>query len=405
LRFTLICLLLEKFMLAVFKKGTYPATVDHQESWEMGNQEHSAAILEFLKKGVHEGVFPGAVLLVAHKGEIVFFLKTGNRALVPKRLPMHKDTPFDLASLTKPLVTTLSIMKLFDGGALHPDQTLDELLQISIPRDKRGITLRYLLSHSAGFRDWMPFYLELVNEKPQERKSLLRDRLLKMPLEYTPGKGAVYSDLGFMMLEWVIEKAVGGSLPQYFHEQFLTPLSLEKGLFLGKADMTRKRVEFAATEDCPWRKKILQGEVHDENASVLGGYSGHAGLFGTAQGVYGIAEFLKAHFHGLRNDYLQPKTVKTFFERQSLVPGSTWALGWDTPSATGSSAGRYFSPDAVGHLGFTGTSLWMDLHRDVLVAFLTNRIHPSRQNTHIRAFRTQLHNLVMEQLGLNKLIK
>jgi len=110
----------------------------------------------------------------------------------------------------------------------------------------------------------------------------------------------------------------------------------------------------------------------------------------------------KAHFHGLRNDYLQPKTVMTFFERQSLVPGSTWALGWDTPSATGSSAGRYFSPHAVGHLGFTGTSLWMDLHRDVLVVFLTNRIHPSRQNTRIRAFRPQLHNLVMEQLRIEQ---
>ncbi|MCF8130064.1 MAG: beta-lactamase family protein [Deltaproteobacteria bacterium] len=368
----------------------------------MGNRENSPAIGGLLKKGVDEGVFPGAVLLVVHKDEVVFFEKIGNRALVPDLLPMKKDTPFDLASLTKPLVTTLSIMKLFDRRALHPDQTLRDLLQISIPRDKAGITLRYLLSHSAGFQAWMPFYLELVNKKPQKRKSFLRDRLLKMPLEYTPGKGVIYSDLGFMMLEWVIEKAAGGSLPQYFHEQFLTPLSLEKALFLGKIDMTRKRVEFAATEDCPWRKRILQGEVHDENASVLGGYSGHAGLFGTAQGVYGIAEFLKAHFHGLRDDYLQPKTVKTFFEKQSLVPGSTWALGWDTPSATGSSAGRYFSPDAVGHLGFTGTSLWMDLHHDVLVVFLTNRIHPSRQNTHIRAFRPRLHNLVMEQLRIEQ---
>jgi CubicO group peptidase (beta-lactamase class C family) len=371
----------------------------------MGNQENSAAIGGLLKKGVDEGVFPGAVLLVAHKDEIVFFEKAGNRALVPNLLPMKKDTPFDLASLTKPLATTLSMMKLFDRGAVHPDQTLGDLLHISIPRDKAGITLRYLLSHSAGFQDWMPFYLELVSEKPQERKSLLRDRLLKMPLEYTPGKQVIYSDLGFMMLEWVIEKAAGGSLPQYYHEQFLMPLSLEKALFFGKTDTKRKRVEFAATEDCPWRKRILQGEVHDENASVLGGYSGHAGLFGTAQGVYGIAKFLKEHFHGLRDDYLQPKTVKTFFEKQSLVSGNTWALGWDTPSPTGSSAGRYFPPDAVGHLGFTGTSLWMDLHHDVLVVFLTNRIHPSRQNTSIRAFRPQLHNLVMEQLGLNKRIK
>ncbi len=354
-----------------------------------------------MKKGVDEGVFPGAVLLVAHKDEVVFFEKAGNRALVPEPLPMKKDTPFDLASLTKPLVTTLSMMKLFDQGVVHPDQTLGDPLQISIPRDKTGITLRYLLSHCAGFRDWMPFYLELVNEKPQRRKSLLRERLLKDPLEYSPGKRTVYSDLGFMMLEWVIEKVAGGSLSRYFHEQFLMPLSLEKALFLGINDSKRKRVEFAATEVCPWRNRVLQGEVHDENASVLGGYSGHAGLFGTAQGVYGIAKSLKEHFHGLRDDCFKPKTVKTFFEKQSLVPGSTWALGWDTPSPAGSSAGRYFSSDSVGHLGFTGTSLWMDLHHDVLVVFLTNRIHPSRKNTNIRAFRPQLHNMIMEQLGKN----
>ena len=364
---------------------------------KMGNWENTVGNL--LKKGVDEAVFPGAVLLVSHKDEIVFFEKVGNRALVPEPLPMKKNTPFDLASLTKPLVTALSMMRLFDQGAMHPDQTLGDLLKISIPPDKAGITPRHLLSHCAGFRDWMPLYLELMNEKPQKRKALLRERLLKIPLEYSPGKRTVYSDLGFMMLEWVIEKVAGDPLSQYFHEQFLTPLSLEKALFLGKMGSKRKRAEFAATENCPWRNRILQGEVHDENASVLGGYSGHAGLFGTAQGVNGIAKTLKEHFHGLREDCFRPGTVKTFFEKQSLVPGSTWALGWDTPSTTGSSAGRYFSPDSVGHLGFTGTSLWMDLHHDVLVVFLTNRIHPSRQNTSIRAFRPRLHNAVMEQLG------
>jgi len=364
-----------------------------------------AAIGNLLKKGVDEGVYPGTVLLVAQRDEVVFFEKIGNRALVPEPLPMEKDTPFDLASLTKPLVTTLLLMKLVDRDMVHPDQTLGDLLQISVPRDKTGITLRHLLAHCAGCPDWVPFYLELAREKPQARKSLLRDRLLKIPLEYTPGKKTLYSDLGFMMLEWVVEKIAGDSLPRFLHEQFLIPLSLEKELFFCKTDMKRKSAAFAATEDCPWRKRILQGEVHDENASVLGGYSGHAGLFGTAKGVYGISKILREHYHGLRDDYLQPKTVGMFFKKQSLVPGSTWALGWDTPSPNRSSAGRYFSPDSVGHLGFTGTSLWMDLHHDVSVVFLTNRIHPSRQNTNIRAFRPQLHNLVMEQLGLNKRIK
>jgi CubicO group peptidase (beta-lactamase class C family) len=365
----------------------------------MGTRESRSFIVNFLKRGVDEGVYPGAVLLVARKDEIVFLEKVGYRALFPKPLPMKKDTLFDLASLTKPMATTLTMMKLVDGGMVHLDQTLDHLLQKPIPRDKSGITLRYLLNHCAGFRDWAPFYLELVSENPQERKSLLRDRLLKMPLEYTPGKRLIYSDLGFMMLEWVIERITGDSFPGVFHKQFLIPLSLEKVLFLGKTLSEPKKMEFAATEDCPWRRRILQGEVHDENAWVLGGYSGHAGLLGTAQGVYGIAKFLKEHFYGLRNDYLRPETVRMFFEKQNLVPRSTWALGWDTPSPGASSAGRYFSPDSVGHLGFTGTSLWIDLHRDVTVVFLTNRIHPSRENEAIRAFRPRLHNFVMEQLG------
>ena len=360
-----------------------------------------SAVQELLIEGAREGVYPGAVLLVARKNEIAFFEKTGNRALVPTPLPMKKDTPFDLASLTKPVGTALSIMKLFDEGAVHADQSLGELLQISVPPDKAAITLRFLLNHCAGFPDWMPFYLDLEREEPRKRKTLLREKLLNIGLAYSPGTRALYSDLGYMMLEWIIEKVSGISVPQFLDAHFLVPLSLDNALFFDKIRQKRKKTEFAATEDCPWRKRIIQGEVHDENAWAMGGYSGHAGLFGTAVGVYGLANLLSEHFHGVRGDYLQPKTVRTFFEKQSLVSGSTWALGWDTPSPTGSSAGRHFSPDSVGHLGFTGTSLWMDLYQDVIVVFLTNRIHPSRQNMAIRAFRPRLHNMVMEQLGLD----
>jgi len=356
------------------------------------------AVRDLLKKGADEGVYPGAVLLVARKNEIVFFEQTGNRVLLPEPLPMEKDTFFDLASLTKPLATTLTIMKLFDQGAVHLDQTLGDLLQIPVPADKGTITLGHLLTHCAGFQDWAPFYLELSDKKPEERKSRLRNMLLNMPLKYPPGKQSVYSDLGFMILEWVIEKVTGDSLPRFLNQHFLIPLSLEKSLFFGKTNPPPNRIQFAATEDCPWRKRILQGEVHDENAWALGGYSGHAGIFGTAAGVYGLANLLREHFHGLRDDYLQPKTVRTFFEKQHFSPGSTWALGWDTPSPTGSSTGRYFSTNSVGHLGFTGTSLWMDLHHDITVIFLTNRIHPSRLNTAIRAFRPKLHNLIMEEM-------
>ncbi len=360
------------------------------------------AVQDLLEKGVQEGVYPGAVLLIALRGEIIFLDSIGMRVLLPKPLPMKPDTPFDLASLTKPLAATVSIMKLFDEGALHPDQPLGDLLNTAVPHDKRSMTLRHLLNHCAGFPDWVPFFKALEREKPEKRRTVLREKLLKMPLAYSTGKHALYSDLGFMVLEWVIERRAGIPLPRFFHKHFLMPLSLDDRLFLDRVPQRPEKAEFAATEDCPWRKRIIQGEVHDENAWVLGGYSGHAGLFGTARGVYGLATLLREHFHGIRNDYFRPKTVGDFFEKQGLLPGSTWALGWDTPSVTDSSAGKHFSPNSVGHLGFTGTSLWMDLQQDVMVVFLTNRIHPSRQNRAIRAFRPRLHDLIMEQLGCSQ---
>ena len=290
------------------------------------------AVRSLLKKGVDEGVYPGSVLLVAQRDEIIFFERTGNRVLLPEPLRMEKETFFDLASLTKPLATTLSIMKLFDQGAVRMDQTLGDLLQISVPADKRSITLKHLLTHCAGFQDWAPFYLELPDDAPQKRKSSLRTRLLDLPLKYTPGRQSVYSDLGFMVLEWVIEMVAECSLRRFLNQHFLIPLSLENLLFFMSTNSQPDKIEFAATEDCPWRKRVLQGEVHDENASALGGYSGHAGLFGTATGVYALANLLREHFHGLRDDYLQPKTVRMFFDKQHLPRGSTWALGWDTPS-------------------------------------------------------------------------
>ena len=146
-------------------------------------------------------------------------------------------------------------------------------------------------------------------------------------------------------------------------------------------------------------KKVIQGEVHDENAFSLGGYSGHAGLFGVAEEVYQIVNLLREHYLGKRDDYFRPSTIREFFTKQNIAKDCTWVLGWDTPSAKDSSSGKYFSPNSVGHLGFTGTSIWMDLDKDVFVILLTNRIHPTRENEKIRAFRPKLHDLIMEELA------
>ena len=157
--------------------------------------------------------------------------------------------------------------------------------------------------------------------------------------------------------------------------------------------------EFAATEDCPWRKRVIQGEVGDENAHALGGHSGHAGLFGTAEEVHVIVNMLREHYRGKRSDLFRPETVREFFRRQDIAEGSDWALGWDTRALEGSSAGRHFSRESVGHTGFTGTSVWMDLEKDVAAILLTNRVHPTRSNDRIKAFRPRIHDLIMEELG------
>jgi CubicO group peptidase (beta-lactamase class C family) len=355
-----------------------------------------------LERGVVEGVFPGAVLLVAKKGRVLFLKETGHLSLIPERIPIKRDTVFDLASLTKPLATTLSLMKLVDGGKVELDQSLSRLVPTPVPSDKKDLTPRLLLSHSAGFTDWKSFYLDLMAYESEERKRILREQILKDPLAYAPGKEYLYSDLGFMMLEWIIEESAGMTMRKFVEQNFYQPLTLES-TFLSTASLPLpfKREIFAATEDCPWRKRVLQGEVGDENAWALGGYSGHAGLFGPAEEVYVIVNLLREHYLGNRDDYLKPETVRTFFTRQDMVKGSDWCLGWDSPSEENSSAGRYFSRNSVGHTGFTGTSVWMDLDRDVFVILLTNRVHPTRDNEKIKTFRPELHDLIMEELGSN----
>jgi CubicO group peptidase (beta-lactamase class C family) len=354
-----------------------------------------------LKKGVEEGIYPGAVLLVAYVGRIIVIREVGNCSIIPYTATMHRDTIFDLASLTKPLATTLAIMKLVDDATLDLNQPLADLLPGKLPDDKRRISLHQVLSHCAGFPDWKAFYLNLVKYRPGGRKKHIKNWICKEELVYQPGTACLYSDLGFMVLQWVIEEVTRMEMHQFLECNFYEPLSLKKTFLGGTSYSTRfEKVLFAATEDCPWRRRVIQGEVHDENAYALGGYSGHAGLFGTADEVYILVDLLREHYRGERKDYFNPQTVKSFFTRQEIADNCTWALGWDTPSSKNSSSGKYFSTRSVGHLGYTGTSVWLDLDRNLLVIFLTNRIHPTRNNEKIKAFRPRLHDLILEELGI-----
>ena len=226
--------------------------------------------------------------------------------------------------------------------------------------------------------------------------SALRELLRREPLVHRPGERVLYSDLDFMILGWVVEAASGKRLDRFVAEEVYAPLGVDDLFFI---DLQRGRPAkaFAATEACPWCGRILEGEVHDENAHAIGGVAGHAGLFGTAAAVDGlIAELLQAYHGPAPARLYHGATVRRFLAR---VPGTDKTLGFDMPTPPNPSCGRFFPETSVGHLGFTGTSFWVDIERRIRVVLLTNRVHPSRENTAIRAFRPVIHDAVMRALG------
>jgi CubicO group peptidase (beta-lactamase class C family) len=347
-----------------------------------------------MKQAVAEEIFPGGVLLVAEKEEILFF-KAYGYAHLTDQTPMTKETIFDLASLTKPLSTSLAVMKLIQCDQIELEGPLSQILTEFDGTDKAEIKIKNLLYHDSGLPDYRPFYKALENVARDSRRRALRKLLVQEPLINPIGKTVIYSDLGFMILAWVVEHVSGRRLDHFVKKEIYQPLGLNNLYFISR-NLAEPRGHFAATENCPWRKKILVGQVHDENAYVVGGIEGHAGLFGTAGNIYRLLVELLSTCRGRSKSTLFRKDLlQRFFTR---LPGTDKALGFDMPSATGSSCGRGFSQNSVGHLGFTGTSFWMDLERSVTVILLTNRVHPSRENEDIKKFRPVLHDAVRKTM-------
>ena len=347
-----------------------------------------------MQRAVSEGVFPGAVLLVSKEDAIVCHNAYGFADLFSGRA-MTTETIFDLASLTKPLATALAVMSLVQRGDVGTEQQLGDILP-AFKKDKKSTTrVRHLLHHNSGLADYRPYYKEIEHLPTVKRKQALRNLLVNEPLIHPIGEKVVYSDLGFMILEWIVEQVSGERLDRFVSKRIYGPLGLDNLFFV---DLSAKKPQgvFAATELCSWRKKLLDGQVHDENAYVVGGIQGHAGLFGTASDVHVLASELLSAYQGIRpNRLFQTELVRLFFKR---MPNTGKALGFDTPSFKNSSAGSHFSANSVGHLGFTGTSFWMDLDRCITVIMLTNRVHPSRENEAIKQFRPMLHDEVMVSL-------
>ncbi len=348
-----------------------------------------------MKGAVEEGVFPGAVLLAAKEEAVLIHRAYGSAALVPTKRPMALDTVFDLASLTKPLATTLAAMDLIAQGRISLDDPVEKLGGPFVYPGKEKITLRHLLTHTAGFPAWQPYYLELARLSG-DRKAALRQMVLQEALQQPPGSQTLYSDLGFVFLAWILEELSGRDLQTWTREHISQPLGLKDlGFRPLKGAGPVSPEKYAATEECPWRKKILVGEVHDENTYAVGGVSGQAGLFGTALEVFRLLRELKRAYDNPASSRLfDGRLVRTFWIPQGAGGENSRALGFDIPSGPGSSAGRFISRKSIGHLGFTGTSFWFDLDRDLLVILLTNRVHPTRTNEKIKRFRPLLHDRI-----------
>jgi CubicO group peptidase (beta-lactamase class C family) len=364
-----------------------------------------------LEGGVASGAFPGAVVLVARGGEVLMHEAVGRRSLEPAPSPMHADTVFDLSSLTKPLATTLAVMLLVDERKLRLDDRVSRLIPGLAVHGKDAITIRHLLAHCSGLAARRRYWEEVRRIDAAGRPNFMATRGARDMIyesvhrerpEHAPGTTAVYSDLGFILLGELVELVTRQTLRDFVRQRLYRPLGLRHLDFVDLTRLRRDRVApdveaIAPTERCPWRGKILCGEVHDDNAWAMGGVAGHAGLFGNAADVHAVVAMIRACMLGQPGP-LPAGLVRDFFRIDGTVPGSTWALGWDTPSAEGSTAGSRVSRNAVGHLGFTGVSLWIDLERDSHVLLLTNRIHPTRTHDGIRQIRPRLHDAVFEAL-------
>ncbi|MBI5136179.1 MAG: beta-lactamase family protein [Nitrospirae bacterium] len=359
----------------------------------------STSLRHVLAAGVSEGVFPGAVLWAWAPGFAPLTLAVGRRQVRPEALPMTDDTVFDLASLTKPMVTASLCMALADELGAKWDAPLVAWLPAFAngpePAWRRAVTLCHLLTHSAGLPAWRPYHeaARAVHGVGAAARADILARICAEPLEAPPGTRGVYSDLGFILLGEVLERATGTGLDPLFRERVAAPLGLASARYnADHREGTFGAAPLAATLDCPWRRRVLRGVVHDDNAYVMGGVSGHAGLFASAADVGRWARAVLAAYRG-DSGWIAPGLARRFLTRWA-VPGSSWAMGFDTPSGA-SSAGTRFGPHAVGHLGYTGTSVWIDLERGWVVVLLSNRLHPDDKGADaIRRFRPLLHDSV-----------
>ncbi len=353
---------------------------------------HWEELARVVDSAVHNGAAPGAVVAVSVRGRR-FFHATG-RIGFEETAQVNPGTVYDLASLTKVVALTTLTMMAVDQGLIHLEDSVSHYLPAFAGGAKLSITIRHLLTHSSG----LPAHRALWREAPTAAEAI--PLVLSTPLDTVPGTRMVYSDLGAIILTQIVEQVFGAPIDRLFATKVAGPLGLTSTRFLPPKRWIKR---IAPTERDPWRGRLIRGEVHDENAAFLGGRSGHAGLFSTAEDLIVFGEWLlrQREADGALTGpgpRLSGAVVREFTRRQDVVFGSSRALGWDTPSP-GSSAGTRISADSFGHTGFTGTSIWLDPTRGLVVVLLANRVNPTRDNSRLAPLRPLVADKTVDLLG------
>jgi CubicO group peptidase (beta-lactamase class C family) len=352
-----------------------------------------------LRDAHQDGAFPAAVAEVGSREAVFWRDAIGHLAWEGDAPATTLDTIFDLASLTKVIATATLTMRAVDDEVLRLEDPVAAWIPSWRGEERANVTVQDLLEHASGLPGWLPYYRTLTGRAEFE------PAIAATPLEYVPRARSIYSDLGYMLLGFILEKAraqSAGVTGGLFDAGVLLDAQFRRvGTYVTAEPLTYRpprnwRERIAPTERDTWRGRTLVGEVHDENTWALGGVAAQSGLFGTAGAVGAFARAVLHTLHGTAV-LARPETMRRFIQRTS-VPGSSRALGWDTMLPT-SSCGTRLSPSSFGHVGFTGTSLWIDPERDLYVVLLTNRVHPTRENQKIRPVRPAFHDAVVEEIG------
>jgi CubicO group peptidase (beta-lactamase class C family) len=357
----------------------------------------------FLTEHIQAGDFPSVVYLVGQRGKAAFADALGHSVVEPYRIVSQLETIYDLASLTKPLVTAMLCARRIEAGELTPDSSVSHYLPEFDRSDKHMITVRELLTHTSGLPAWRPLYI-LAEGEPERTLGVIA----ALDLEYKPGTRVVYSDLGFITLGFLLERMTGQRLAEMARHEIFQRLNLQRTFFNPAAALQtgiaacetgnayeQKTSHETTAGDYHWRQAVIWGEVHDGNAFFLGGSAGHAGLFSTATETLELAD----QFLAGQTTLLKPETCSLFCTNMTVGLEESRSIGWQLAATAGSTAGPDLPPDSFGHTGFTGTSCWLNPHQERVFILLTNRTHArTLPFANINSVRRRFHSLAVAAL-------